>query len=99
MRARGMPALVVSLLCCAAAARGSTLLYLRGEAGDWVGDGATPPRWLDDANASIAAGQLYPGTFAFTFALPSSGETWSVYWTTNFGGAFAPGTYEIPGFL
>jgi hypothetical protein len=99
MRRHGLTALVLFMLSSAVSARAATFLYLRGEPADWIGQIAASPRWLEAPNATIVAFQPYPGTFAFQINRADVFEFWSVYWSTTFGGAFAPGTYEIPNFL
>src|SRR4030095_7970654 len=96
---RGLVALALGLLCCAHAARAATFLYLRGEPGDLFGVFAEPYRWWDESNASIEVSQPFSGAYVFRFVHTGSGETWSMSWTTNFGGAFTPGVYENPFYL
>jgi hypothetical protein len=91
--------LLLAATLSASSVEAATFLYLRGAAGDSIGGYAIQPRWFDESNATISGAQLFPGTLVFTVDVSPPADSWTVYWTTNFGGAFAPGTYEIPAFL
>lgn len=83
--------LLLVLLGAAAGARGGTLLFLQGEAGDPVSNGETLALTLQDGN--FFAQRIVDGAVSVSF-FGTDGSHWSAEFATGDGVPLVPGTYE-----